>query len=396
MAFITQSKLKEITYRYKIPVGSFVELYKSKITILDGVEQNKLLQIRCIMEGIDEINLELFEKIAQSRSKKLVYDSNPSYHKNYNCKLLMADYENFYIPDEIISRGDKFIEDFKSWFKENRNLLNKDESAFEMRWNLQWGFPLSIKALREKNTGFVLFEDFSIEQLENKIDSLLINAKIFSRKYPLIIKNYGKYAKKSLSKNNFKPIIEGYDVIEIKKVLQSYVEEIQEPLVRLLISWIRAKFNPQLKFDDGLLNRLGFKPCPRCSKLGFIQRNIQKKALSEVSKKVILKNKEARTPSYEYTRELVIRNLSISEMATIRNVTVKTIVNHLETISINCGVELIEYLRPSKEVLTQVAGAIHLTKGTKRSEIFEFLDGRIDYTEINLALMFLFSTEKKS
>lgn len=58
------------------------------------------------------------------------------------------------------------------------------------------------------------------------------------------------------------------------------------------------------------------------------------------------------------------------EMAVVRNLNVKTIVNHLESISINYGVELIEYLRPTKEVLTQVAGAMHLTKGVKRSDIF--------------------------
>lgn len=57
-------------------------------------------------------------------------------------------------------------------------------------------------------------------------------------------------------------------------------------------------------------------------------------------------------------------------MAVVRNLNVKTIVNHLESISINYGVELIEYLRPTKEVLTQVAGAMHLTKGVKRSDIF--------------------------
>jgi hypothetical protein len=265
MAYITQSKLKEITYRYKIPVGSFVELYKSKITILDGVEQNKLLQIRCIIEGIDEINLELFEKIAPSRSKKLVYDSKPSYHNNCNCKLLMADYENFYIPDEIISRGDMSIEDFKSWFKTNRNVLNKDEGTFEMRWNLKWGFPLSIKALRQKNTGFVLFDNLTSEQLENKIDAILVDAKRYARKYPFIIPKYGKYAKKSLDKKTFAPYVEGFEIKEVKSILQAYVNEIQDPLMRLLISWYRAKQNPELNFDTKILDQLGFKSCPVCS-----------------------------------------------------------------------------------------------------------------------------------
>lgn len=273
MAYITLSKLKEITFRYDILVDSFIQLYKSKISILDKVEQKRLLQIRSIIEGLDEMNVESFKKIDRTRSKMLVYDSNPCYHRDCNCKLLIADYENFYIPDEIITRGDKSIKAFKTWFKANRNLLNRDQEAFEMRWKLKWGFTLSIKALRETNSGFVSFDNLSSEQLEKKIDSLLLNAKRFSLKNSLIINKYGKYAKKSLSKKSFNPVIEGYDVFEIKEVLQTYVNEIQEPLVQLLISWYRSKKNPELKFEGKILDQLGFKPCPACSSKHRIEKD---------------------------------------------------------------------------------------------------------------------------
>ena len=182
---------------------------------------------------------------------------------------------------------------------------------------------------------------------------------------------------------------------EIREILLKLEFDVKDPLKQLLVNWYRAKQNPELKFDGKILDQLGFKACPRCASAGFVHKDKQKKVEKEVFERSLVNQKNPRIPSHEITRDLVSRNLSIMEMASIRDMTATTIVNHIEKISIDFGIELVEYLKPSKEVLTQIAGAMHLTNSVSKKEIFEFLDRKVDYNQISLAMIFL-SLEHKT
>lgn len=389
MAYITQSNLRDITYRYKLPEILTGQLYKKKIDLFNKNDRKRLLLIRKLIGNTSELMTGSWKKIKPNTSKDLVFESNPSYHFSMSCELLHKDYENFYIPIEILEKGDEKINEFKQWFKSTKHLLDGKVEIFEYRWQKKWNFQVNVKKIYVENSGVSIFENQSIKQIEAEIDFLLKEAQHVTDNYPTVIKKYGKFAKQNLSRKVVKDNDTGISDREIREILLKLEFDVKNPLKQLLVNWYRAKQNPELKFDGKILDQLGFKACPRCASAGFVHEDIQKEVENEVCERSLVNQKNPRIPSHEITRDLVSRKLSIIEMASIRNMTATTIVNHLEKISIDFGTELIEYLRPTKEVLTLVAGAIHLTKGVKRSEIFEFLDNKIDYTQINLALIFL-------
>jgi hypothetical protein len=394
MAYITQSNLRDITYRYKLPETLTGQLYKKKIDFFNKNDRKRLLLIRKLIDNTSKLMIGSWKEIKPKTSKDLVFESNPSYHFSMSCELLNKDYENFYIPKEILEKGDEKINEFKKWFKSTKHLLDGKVDVFEYRWHNKWNFHVNVKKIYIENSGVSMFENQSIKQIEAEINFLLKEAQHLTDNYPAVIKKYGKFAKQNLSRKAVKDNDTGMNDKEIREILLKLEFDVKDPLKQLLVNWYRAKQSPELKFDGKILDQLGFKACPRCASAGYVNKDKQKKVEKEVFERSLVNQKNPRIPSHEITRGLVSRNLSVIEMAAIRNMTATTIVNHLEKISIDFGTELIEYLRPTKEVLTLVAGAIHLTKGVKRSEIFEFLESRIDYTQINLALIFLGSEHK--
>jgi superfamily II DNA helicase RecQ len=206
-----------------------------------------------------------WKEIKPKTSKDLVFESNPSYHFSMSCELLNKDYENFYIPKEILEKGDGKINEFKKWFKSTKHLLDGKVDVFEYRWHNKWNFHVNVKKIYIENSGVSIFENQSVKQIETEIDFLLKAAQDLTVNYPAIIKKYGKFAKESLSRKTYTKNDTGFSDLEIREVLLKLEIEIKDPLRRLLVNWYRTKQNPELNFDAKILDQLGFKSCPVCS-----------------------------------------------------------------------------------------------------------------------------------
>lgn len=265
MAYITQSNLRDITYRYKLPEILTGQLYKKQIDLFNKNDRKRLLLIRKLIDNTSELMTGSWKEIKPNTSKDLVFESNPSYHFSMSCELLHKDYENFYIPIEILEKGDEKINEFKKWFKSTKHLLDGKVEIFEYRWQKKWNFQVNVKKIYVENSGVSMFENQSIKQIEAEIDFLLKEAQHLTDNYPKVIKKYGKFAKQNLSKKAFKDNDTGISDREILEILLKLEFDVKNPLKQLLVNWYRAKQNPELNFDAKILDQLGFKSCPVCS-----------------------------------------------------------------------------------------------------------------------------------
>ena len=273
MAYITQSNLRDITYRYKLPEILTGQLYKKKIDLFNKNDRKRLLLIRKLIDNTSELMTGSWKEIIPNTSKDLVFESNPSYHFSMSCELLHKDYENFYIPIEILEKGDKKINEFKKWFKSTKHLLDGKVEIFEYRWQKKWNFQVNVKKIYVENSGVTIFENQSIKQIEAEIDFLLKEAQHLTDSYPTVIRKYGKFAKQNLSRKVFKDNDTGISGKEIREILLKLEFDVKNPLKKLLVNWYRAKQNPELKFDGKLLDQLGFKACSVCSSKHRIDKN---------------------------------------------------------------------------------------------------------------------------
>lgn len=124
----------------------------------------------------------------------------------------------------------------------------------------------------------------------------------------------------------------------------------------------------------------------------FLDDVSSKQAKGTISKKV---------SPIELTRELVLKQLSVKEIATKRELKDNTILRHLLDIKEMYPETDFAYLRPESGILKDLEGAIFELKKRKKAEDFterstlrkkaihDFLGGRITYYEINIAYLFI-------
>jgi len=103
----------------------------------------------------------------------------------------------------------------------------------------------------------------------------------------------------------------------------------------------------------------------------------------------------------EETKKLLAKQKSLNSIGKTRELSVKTILTHIEKISKKYPDFDMEYLKPNKEILKKVKKAVKEIEtkkhkddflesgGIKLRAIFKFLKEKVDYDDIKLALVFL-------
>lgn len=102
-------------------------------------------------------------------------------------------------------------------------------------------------------------------------------------------------------------------------------------------------------------------------------------------------NSSNKKNTYEKTRELLDKGLSINEIAGRRDLTEGTVLGHLEKLVQKYKNLNIEHLRPGKNKLSTIEKAFKEfgAKEGKLTPVFKGLDGRISYEELRLARLFI-------
>ena len=271
MAFITAHNAYKIVQRNNLKTAKLTgEIYKWKIYLFSKYEEQSLLAIQELMKNPEKYFTEIYDPIYIPDSKKYVYkEQQPAYHLYDDCGRLHADFSNVELPQEIKERGDDEIERFRQWFKENSYSLADDPARFTMRLQLAFRISINPKAINYENSGNTDFSNVTVAELENSIDNLLRAAGRFyyaSEKNTQILRQFGKYSCIAFNDNPLNNNDTDYSDHEVKEFLKEYHQQFKLPLRKLLIEYYRVKLNPDLDFEENLLEVLGFKKCGNCKK----------------------------------------------------------------------------------------------------------------------------------
>lgn len=269
--YITRANFRQIVRKSNIK-GLHLqgEIYKIPIYFFSKYEENELLAIQELLKDPEKYFTEIYQPLDMiPDTYRLMYESKSSaYHKVCNCCHLKSDYLNFVIPEAIREQGKDTVIRFRKWFEGVRYLLDEGRAdAFEMRLHAAWNIQIYIKSIEIDNSGIESFENYSIESLEHDINMKIKEAGRFyyqSEKHKTILSKFSKYTflayTESAIRNNNTP----YPDKEIKDFLCQYDQMYKKPLKNMLIEYYRLKFNPDIKMEGKLLERLGFKPCGHC------------------------------------------------------------------------------------------------------------------------------------
>lgn len=272
MAYITISNSKKIMQTLSEITLDEIEtaVYRKDIYFFSRKERGMLKGIREFIRDPENFRAQYYRPIIVEDSLKYVYpESQPSYHKDDQCIRLHSNFINFEIPFEIQEQGEASVKKFRNWFAENKNLLEVNAKTFIEKMQARFLITAVInpKSIQFNNSGSKEEKNYSIQNLENEIDSILRDAASFYRNNPDkqdVIRRYGKLTFLAYVHGDIYTNDSGLNDSDLKDFLKMYNEKFKKPVKNLLLEYYRLLYNPDMTFSDTLLDKLGFRPCGSC------------------------------------------------------------------------------------------------------------------------------------
>ncbi len=272
-AFITQATAASIACR--IPRQSFMELsgvlYRRPIYIFGRIERLRLLAIQQFFRDSETFIDHYYQKAARGgQDPNLVFPSStPAYHLSTDCKFLHADYRNIVIPPQIEVRGESVKKKFRIWFRQNEGLYDNNRELFMVKLSTRFNIRLQeLQIIERLNSGTTEVINENMDAIDTQISQMLREAGQFyyaSEKNNTILKQYQRYTELGYKEEALHSNRTGYPEDEVKAFLRGYNEQFKKPLKKLLTSYFRVKYNPELRFNGFLMDQLGIKPCKHCA-----------------------------------------------------------------------------------------------------------------------------------
>lgn len=271
IAFITKSNFKSIISNLEeIGLDETIDkanLYKWPVFFLSSFETDKLFKQREFLKDPENI-ISVYKRRNKIDTKQYIYEGlQPAYHAQKNCGNLQSKYRNYEIPEEIKERGEEEIKKFRSWFKLNQNYLESKPDLFIAKMQIAFNLSTVPTAVDYDNTGATEFDNLNLDDLEDRIDSVLRAAGNFYKDNPdkqSVIKRFQKFTylayKNEEIRNNDTELTD----TELKSFLFEYDYKFKKPFKDLLLQYYMVRFNPDLKFNGLLLEQLGFRKCKSC------------------------------------------------------------------------------------------------------------------------------------
>ena len=281
MAYITDANARRIINKTDLKSVNINGLiFQKDIYCFSDFEQIQLLAYKELVKDVDRFIQKTYKPIELKKdSFSWVYEydeEKPAFHKTLECSYLNKDYKNFSIPDEIKSKDNgqldfEKIQEFRNWFPTVQHLFENDKQAFVYRLKQKWGIVTNPAALEASNTGSQEFVNYDINQIIDKINTLIKQAGRYyysNSKNTIILRRFSKYTFLAYKDEKLKINDTGFPDNEVKIFLKKYDELIKRPLKKLLKDYYRIQYNPDLDFESELLKTLNFKPCSKCYKVG--------------------------------------------------------------------------------------------------------------------------------
>jgi len=282
--FISKSNFIRITRKYNFNFDNINNMvYKKRIYFLNKLEENRIISIKEFLTHAkdDLIKFQGTGFIEDSYSFVNEESRHAKYHQDENCSGLNSVYKDVEIPVELkykegsSSLDIKRIEEFREWFKqpEITDLYKTDQKKFLIKLEIRFQLKNVPRLVEFENIGTKKITNLNEAQLEEKIDSLIRMASEFYKQSKanrtiLVEHNFSKmtyfitsnkYKEEPISINNT-----GYSDKEVRSILMEFYTNIKKPLIDYLIDYWIVKLNPDLDFNNNILEQLDFKPCRIC------------------------------------------------------------------------------------------------------------------------------------
>jgi len=273
-----------ITREFKFELENLNDtVYKTAVYFFSDIEKNNILSVKqFLIHSKDELIQFQGSGFIPDRYN-YVYEKarHAKYHKNIACTSLNSSYNDIEIPVEIkykVGTGDldiDRIEQFRAWFKqpEIANLYHSNQKQFIEKLQIKFQLVNPPKPIEIENGGIKKVSNFTEKELENKIDELIklvgsLYAQSDMHSEILVKNNFSKrtYYVTSKKYKDVNLYINGknYSNEEIRAVLTEFYTKIKKPIIDLLIDYWIIKLNPNLDFNQNILEQMEFEPCKLC------------------------------------------------------------------------------------------------------------------------------------
>lgn len=287
MAYITNYNFHRITNGYKTPDDKGFRFDDTIIWIspdgkvIDKDNPTKLFA-RWDVEDLllfkafckdTELAVGRFYRVLPKPQDSYMYvqpEKAPSYHDDPDCPGLHAEFERVLIPKEIREQGIEKVIEFRQWWRDHEYLRTSKPDLFVFELNLKFNLQIRSFEIEEKgNSGVKEIENCSLEKINESIDGkfkeLFSWAKDEKKRLDIFIRfaylSYLGAAKdRHIAYNPTK-----YTEEEIKEVLRQVHPKKLEIIKDLQNLYVKT-YNPNLQFDNTLLEQLGFEACGYCSR----------------------------------------------------------------------------------------------------------------------------------
>jgi hypothetical protein len=225
-------------------------------------------------------------------TKSFVYESNPAFHKDPDCKFLLSKFENMYIPWKFRER--KLENALRNWAFDNKSLFHINKLAFIEECINFFNEKYPDMALKESdfeqislnNSGIENFENYTLSELKDTVQETLKEARDYfeeSKKRKVLAhfkeKVFLYHTEAPLRYNDT-----GINDEQVKEILQEIDENYIKPINEIIIQICIKEFLENKEFDKTILEVLNFKNCKGCysdynkdanSTVHFIERKME-------------------------------------------------------------------------------------------------------------------------
>ncbi|HQW42912.1 MAG TPA: hypothetical protein PLX74_01980 [Chitinophagaceae bacterium] len=270
MAYLTISNSKKIVQ--KIDLNSLEqiagEIYEKDIHFFNRRERANLIGIKQLFEDPEKF-LEFYKPIVTIDTLQFVFpETVPAFHRDNKCERLNSNFKNYLIPVPIQEKGLQEVQVFRAWFKEMKCAEMEVKQYIEsVQRKFIYVGEINEKSIEHKNSGVSSMDNYSMEKLILKIDSLLEEFNRYFHSNPIIRDILYRYQKWTFLAFRDKPIENNFTGIsdsQLKDLLRLVEEKWKRPVKDLLIEYYRIKFNPDLEFTGQILGKLGLRACSKC------------------------------------------------------------------------------------------------------------------------------------
>jgi len=191
--------------------------------------------------------------INQQNRRFLTPVQAPAYHHEKQCKALLSNFYNIQIPEECLEKK----EEIQAWVNKHKNLsfeeLNK---KFKMEFNCQ----NSLEQIERKNSGVTDFQNMTLDELVTQG---------IVKKYTQLRFFFNHEFADAIRKFRYMPHYRLDEFLKTDKNKHIHSEiyefhQVKKELKNMLINFYITKENPDISFDQDLLDLIGFRTCIRC------------------------------------------------------------------------------------------------------------------------------------